>query len=127
MVKKRFLHLLFIAFLLFLAGITYGLFFLYTGVGLPCPIRMITGLKCPGCGVTHMFAALMRLDFKEAFRANPAVLMLSPLLLAIFLKYMGDYVKTGRFAMGIVQNIILWFCICVLILFGIGRNILPGA
>lgn len=73
-----------------------------------------------------MFAAMMRLDFIGAFGANPAVLLLSPFLLAIFLKYVADYIKTGRFAMGFVQNVILWFCIVLLVLFGIARNIFPG-
>ena len=125
MVKKRLLSVSIIALLLFAAGFAYGLFFQYTGIGLPCPVRMITGLKCPGCGVTHMCVALMQLDFKRAFRANAAVLLLIPVLSAVFSKYIVDYIRTGYFRMGGVQNVILWCCICVLVLFGIGRNIFP--
>lgn len=72
-----------------------------------------------------MCVALMQLDFKGAFRANAAVLLLIPVLSAVFSKYIVDYIRTGYFRMGGVQNVILWCCSCVLVLFGIGRNIFP--
>lgn len=40
-----------------LAG--YGLLFRYGGVALFCPIRRLTGLSCPGCGLTHALGALV--------------------------------------------------------------------
>ncbi|MCM1258714.1 MAG: DUF2752 domain-containing protein [Roseburia sp.] len=123
MIRKRFFHVLFVAILLFSAGAAYGKFFYRTGIGIPCPIRALTGLKCSGCGVTHMCASLLHFDFEGAFAANPALLLLSPLLVIIFSKYVIDYIRTGRWQMSFVQNVIVWFCICVLVLYGIGRNI----
>ena len=35
-----------------------------------CPIYLITGLKCVGCGVTRGFCAFMHFDFKTAFEYN---------------------------------------------------------
>lgn len=125
MIKKRFFHVLFATLLFFATGAAYGIFFSCTGIGIPCPIRAVTGLKCGGCGVTHMCAALLHLDFEGAFAANPALFLLSPLLIFIFAKYIVDYIKTGRWQMGLVQNVFMWFCICVLVLYGIGRNLLP--
>ena len=40
------------------------------GIGLPCPIHLLTGLDCPGCGNTRAAQALMRLDFAAAFNYN---------------------------------------------------------
>ena len=37
-----------------------------------CPIRRATGLDCAGCGATRALESLMRLEFIEAFRYNPA-------------------------------------------------------
>ena len=35
-----------------------------------CPLYLMTGLKCLGCGVTRGFCAFMHLDFAAAFRYN---------------------------------------------------------
>ena len=106
------------------AGILF--LFLCAGLLIPCPIRLITGFKCPGCGVTHMCAALLRLDISAAFAANPMILLLSPVLVAFFLPAFWGYLKTGRFCLGHVQNIVVWICIFLLLAFGAVRNILPG-
>lgn len=36
-----------------------------------CPIYAVSGIPCPGCGVTRGAAALLRLDFAGAWNANP--------------------------------------------------------
>lgn len=35
-----------------------------------CPFKALTGLRCPGCGLTHAAIHLMHLDFNGAFHAN---------------------------------------------------------
>ena len=45
-----------------------------TGVGLPCPFRVLTGWQCPLCGGTRMGDALLHGDLWSAFLANPVVL-----------------------------------------------------
>jgi len=37
----------------------------------PCGFLMVTGLPCPGCGLTHSFVAMAHLDFVAAVHANP--------------------------------------------------------
>ena len=44
-----------------------------------CPFKALTGLPCPGCGMTHAFLALGRLDFAGACAANPLVFPLAAL------------------------------------------------
>ncbi|PIU19970.1 MAG: hypothetical protein COT18_04715 [Elusimicrobia bacterium CG08_land_8_20_14_0_20_59_10] len=46
-----------------------------------CFFRALTGLPCPGCGMTHAFLALGRLDFAGAFAHNPLVFPLAALLM----------------------------------------------
>lgn len=36
-----------------------------------CPIRHLTGILCPGCGMTRAFLALAELDIPRAFALNP--------------------------------------------------------
>ena len=37
-----------------------------------CPIRVATGIPCPGCGITRGFLLLAEFRFAEALAANPA-------------------------------------------------------
>jgi hypothetical protein len=48
-----------------------------------CPFRLVTGIPCPGCGMTHAFLAAFRLDFAEAFRWHP----LFPLVMLMIAGY----------------------------------------
>lgn len=44
---------------------------LWVSLSLPCPIRHLTGLPCPGCGMSRAWLAALRLDFAQAFRCHP--------------------------------------------------------
>lgn len=46
----------------------------------PCPFYALTGLRCPGCGSTHAFYALVHGDLAAAWAANPFTLVVVPLL-----------------------------------------------
>ncbi|NOY90582.1 MAG: DUF2752 domain-containing protein [Deltaproteobacteria bacterium] len=37
----------------------------------PCGFKLVTGLPCPGCGLTHSFTAMAHFDFVGAVLANP--------------------------------------------------------
>ena len=51
-----------------------------------CPFFALTGLRCPGCGSTHAFYALVHGDVSAAFAYNPFTLIVIPLLvLKLFL------------------------------------------
>ena len=49
--------------------------------GLPCPLRTLTGVPCPLCGMTTSVEATVHLDPLRALAANPA----GPLLVAVVL------------------------------------------
>jgi hypothetical protein len=44
--------------------------------GLPCPLRTITGIPCPFCGMTTSVEATVHLQFGDALAANPAGVVL---------------------------------------------------
>lgn len=124
MEKKRLIRVITYALCIFMAGFVYGMFAKYTGLAIPCPIYTVTGLKCPGCGVTRMCMALMELDFYGAFRCNP---MLFLLLIPLGTVCMGSavmYVKNGDKKLKSWQNVILYISIVLLVCYGIVRNII---
>lgn len=41
-------------------------------VGLPCPLRTLTGIPCPLCGMTTSVTAVTHLHVGRALAANPA-------------------------------------------------------
>lgn len=51
----------------------------------PCPIKAVTGIPCPGCGMTHAYLRLLRLDIAGAFSENPLFWVL-PLAMILLLK-----------------------------------------
>ncbi|MDI6103446.1 DUF2752 domain-containing protein [Actinoplanes sp. NEAU-A12] len=53
-----------------------------TGLGLPCPLRTMTGVPCPGCGLTTAAVALVRGQFDTALHANPLIFGLAALTVA---------------------------------------------
>ncbi|WP_299042334.1 DUF2752 domain-containing protein [uncultured Thermosynechococcus sp.] len=60
-----------------------------------CPFRAITGIPCPGCGLTRSFLAIARGDFENALRMH----LFGPVLFLAFAGaavLMGLELKTGR-------------------------------
>lgn len=85
--------------------------------------HLITGFKCPGCGVTHMCVALLQLDFRGAYESNQMLFLLSPFLAIVFAIYIAGYVRDGEWKMNRLQTGVLSVSIILLIGFGIVRNI----
>jgi hypothetical protein len=49
------------------------------GAGVPlCPFRYLTGLPCPGCGLTRGLSSLLHLHFARAFDYHPLAYFLLP-------------------------------------------------
>ncbi|MBR1724435.1 MAG: DUF2752 domain-containing protein [Ruminococcus sp.] len=101
----------------------YYLFTQLTGLSLPCVFYEITGLKCPGCGMTHMAVHLAHFEFREALTSNPLLFFMVPFLLILLLLkivFLPEQLKNGSR----VLNGILVSCIVLLVIFGAVRNII---
>ncbi|WP_207662140.1 DUF2752 domain-containing protein [Clostridium sp. AM58-1XD] len=42
-----------------------------TSLTIGCPIRYVTGIPCPGCGMTRAFLSLLSGHVREAFSYHP--------------------------------------------------------
>lgn len=63
-----------------------------------CPVYMLTGLQCPGCGSQRAIHELLNLNIAAAFTYNPLMVISIPYLLVgfgthIILEYMADSSK----------------------------------
>ena len=106
------------------AGLFYALLCILAGHPLiPCMFHTITGLYCPGCGVSRMCLSLLSLDFQSAFQANAAVMLILPPGLIIAVQMAFRYIKSGRLQPTRAQNLVLYIMAGFLLLFGILRNL----
>ena len=52
--------------------------------GLPsCPVKLVTGLDCPGCGGLRLAHDLLHADLRSAMHDNPFLLVCIPVLAAL--------------------------------------------
>ena len=105
-------------------GGAYLVFVLCTGLGIPCPIHALTGLSCPGCGLSRMLVALVKGDPLSAFGYNPFLFVTGPPLLLYLAVSEVRYIRTGSGRMGGWELLLLVELILALAL-GILRNVLP--
>lgn len=121
--KQRIRRLIICSAVLLIVGVAYAVFYTRTGIGIPCPLRFLTGLKCPGCGVTRMCVSLLRGDFSAAWSYNPVILCLLPFFVFLGIQSIISYLKTGRVTFSRTVNRLIYGMIAVLLVFFIVRNI----
>lgn len=108
---------------LFALGVGYFLLVHFTPFSVPCMFHEITGLLCPGCGITRFCVCLVLGDFAGAWAAHPALFFLGPPLLFCLLLHAICYVKTGVMASSKALTRFEFLLACAFLLFGIWRNI----
>lgn len=74
-----------------------------------CPFRALTGLPCPGCGMTRAFLALGRLDIAEAFSQNPLSLPLAALLLLYLAGRVPGFLRSARLQGAALAGVLLFW------------------
>jgi hypothetical protein len=84
----------------------------------PCPYLTLTGLACPGCGLTRATHFLLHGDVARAFAYNPWAFVAGPALLLFFvLPSITDATRTLR-----VRTGLSWMMLVVTLAFWIWRN-----
>ena len=88
-----------------------------------CPLYSMTGLACPGCGLTRGFHALFHGDVITALDYN-VLLPLFGLLVAVGFISMAYFAWRGRkLAVNLLPANGLWVFFVLLITFGVLRNL----
>lgn len=104
-------------------GALYFFWVRLTGVGIPCPFRLLTGYLCPGCGITHYCVALLQLRFADACSANPFLFVLMPFFILYGIYRAHRYIQTGRTEYTLAELILLLLTLAGAIAFAVYRNL----
>ena len=92
---------------------------------IPCPIHELTGLYCPGCGITRMLISIVKLDFASAFRYNQLLFIMLPFFLFLLINYIYSLIKKKEPIYKKINKKVWYFLIIVLLIYGVLRNIFP--
>ena len=122
MLKKRLKKAALFVPLLFVLGLV-GVWLSETGHGIPCIFHAVTGLQCPGCGVTRMLSALLHGDWRGAWDSNAAVLTLSPVLAGLVGLSLVRWIRTGSARLPRWADAVTVVCVVLLLLFTVARNL----
>ena len=79
-----------------------------------CPMRIMTGLPCPGCGATRAGLMVLSLRWKEAMEMNPTVFLWIPYILFLFYqRYVGKkQPKLSNILLVIIGVVVLlWYVV----------------
>ena len=89
-------------------------------IGIPCVFYEITGLYCPGCGITRLCLSLFEGDIYQAFRYNPIIFIDLPILFILFV--LNIFLKNNK-NIKKIPDVIIIFLATITIIFGVIRNI----
>lgn len=88
-----------------------------------CPLYSMTGLACPGCGLTRGFHALFHGDVLAALDYNALIPVFAVALGFFFLSMMSVAVRGRGFAVSVLSPKLLTGVLVLLLVFGVVRNL----
>ena len=104
-------------------GLAYYLFVRVTGWAIPCVFYLLSHKYCPGCGITRMCMALLRLDFSAAFTYNALVMTMLPVGLVLAIRRWWIYAQKGESEMDLPEKIALTVAFVLTMAFWVLRNL----
>ncbi|MBR3934852.1 MAG: DUF2752 domain-containing protein [Clostridia bacterium] len=120
--KERFYYIFKRLVLLFTLLSAYYIFYVITGIGVPCLFNKITGLYCTGCGTTRMLVSLLRLDIKSAINSNAFNFFFLPFMMGVGIYKLVKFVKVGISDDPIILRIFYFIFFILATGFGVLRN-----
>lgn len=121
--KKRMKKIIVRGIIIALLLICYAVIVITTGKSIPCFIHLLTGLQCPGCGISRMLISMLYGDFRTAFSFHPFLFITWPVLLTLLLNADYRYIKQGRANLSSSMNLVAITYVVLLLVFSIWRNL----
>lgn len=92
------------------------------GIGIPCIFNKVTGLLCPGCGITRCLFSLVNFKIKEAYYYNQLITIMFIPILVYYIYYIYCYIFNKESIINI--NKVSKYLLLLVIIFGILRNMM---
>ena len=105
-------------------GLAYYLLLVHFNIGIPCLFNVITNLKCPGCGITHLILNLSNFKFKQAFLCNQFIFITSPFIIYFIIKKYLFWLLNITFKLNKAENVLIFLLLIGSIIFTVARNII---
>lgn len=105
-------------------GLAYYLLLVHFNIGIPCLFNVITNLKCPGCGITHLILNLSKFKFKQAFLCNQFIFITSPFIIYFIIKKYLCWLLNITFKLNKAENVLIFLLLIGSIVFTVVRNII---
>lgn len=93
--KQRVFTVVIVTAAVLILGLLYA-FVALRGIGVPCFIKSITGVKCPGCGISRTILAILTFKFDKVFSYNLIWPLIVFYLLWVYFFCARSYIKKGR-------------------------------
>ena len=88
-----------------------------------CPFRALTGLHCPGCGVTRGMHQLLHGDLLSALDYNALLIVFVPMIVFFMLTLLSIAIRGRRIRFPGFAPKATWGLLVVLLVFGVLRNL----
>ena len=72
-----------------------------------CPFRWLTGISCPGCGISRALLALVKLDLAAAWQAHPMIFYLIPVAPVLLIAYLRKAKKLRETLLWITAGLMI--------------------
>ena len=116
---KKNIYLLIISTLIIL----YFIFNEIIGIDIPCIFHKLTGLLCPGCGLTRMVKEILHGNLIKAYYYNQLLFISLPIFIILFLNLIYSNFKNIKSWLFKIPNYFYYMYIGLIIVFTIIRNI----
>lgn len=123
-IKQRIKRVALLAALFIIIGILYAVIISLLNFGIPCVFYKITGLRCPGCGMTRSILALIKFDVYGAIKYNAFSFFIIAYILCAFVCTSKEYILYGKYRLNAGKEFISIIFLVLLLLWFVVRNIL---
>ena len=100
--------------------LVYAVIVIKFNIVIPCVFYTVTGLYCPGCGITRLCLSLLKGDLYQSFRYNPIIFIDLPIL---FILFVLNLLYKDKENLKKINNIIIIVLAIITVAYGILRNI----
>ncbi len=120
--KNRYIFICLLTLIIFAVGLFLA-FLATRGLKIQCPVYLLTGLLCPGCGNTRATLALLHFDFKSMLKFNLLYPVEMIYIVRVYYLCSKNFIKNGTFKYHTRPDWADILCLLSILIWAVVRNI----